>query len=76
MKCEKCGAELSPRVWEIHYPKCTAKIEKPVINMDNPYAGKTHNELKQIAKDRGIDRYWFKSAETLEQELLEGDAVD
>ena len=31
MKCEKCGVELSDKVWRIHQPLCMAKKElKPV----------------------------------------------
>lgn len=62
MKCPKCGNEYSPKVWKIHVPACEESPKD--IELD---------ALRKIAKERGIERYWLKSRETIEAELLEGD---
>lgn len=67
MMCPKCGNDFSPKVWDIHMPKCQAleANEKPVETIEI-------EALREIAKERGISKYWLKSRKTLEEELSEG----
>ena len=65
-KCPKCGVSYPKKIYNVHVKMCNVKNDK--------YEQMTHDELKSIAKERGIDRYWFKSDETLVNELQEGDS--
>lgn len=67
MMCPKCGKDLSPKVWDIHVPRCQA-LEKN----ENPYQEMEIEALREIAKERGVSRYWVKGKKTLEDELLKG----
>ena len=65
MICPKCNKEFSPKVWKIHVSKCGAQPEENKEEIEL-------KELRKLAKEQGIERYWLKSVATLKDELLKG----
>lgn len=81
--CPKCGKEFSPKVWKIHVKRCRADevpeevpfvdelpVDDVIVEMNNPYEDMETEALRELAKERGINNYWNRSRETLEEELL------
>ena len=64
MKCNKCGIELSPKVWRIHVKKCNVQeevqeeIKEEVQEIDE-------DSIRAKAKELGIGFYWNMNIDKL-----------
>ena len=70
--CPKCNKEYSPKVLAVHARLCV--IEEETITMNCPYENMDIEEIRELAKERGVSNWWNRSRETLEIKLSEGDA--
>ncbi len=56
MKCEKCGAELVPKIYAIHITRCTAKPKLAKVKKD-PELNIQRGLLKAELDAKGISYY-------------------
>lgn len=72
IKCNICGREYSPKVYELHIKRCKAVIvknkeneNKDIVNLEDM----TVKELRELAKEKNIDAYYNMKKEELIEAL-------
>lgn len=71
MICPKCNKEYSDKVYTIHKNICKVVEEPAGETLETLKDKYTVEELRAIAKENGIEKYWVKKEETLIEELKE-----
>lgn len=67
MKCRICGVEYSDKVLRIHEPLCQKPIKVATIVADEL----TEEQLRALAKDKGVRSWHNKAIDKIKTELAE-----
>jgi len=72
MVCSKCGKDYPKKIWQIHSTLCDEGLE--IIDMSCPYENMDIEDMRNLAKERGVSNYWNRTRDSLEIQLTKGDA--